>query len=153
MEHSENLMEMNTVKEPKVQVKRKKMDAETAQKMNKEMLVRRGSARDAAVKVGAVVKGKEEKKEMEEKKEAEKIRMDTEVKNVEIKIEKKEEGEIKEKVHDKPEIIFPPSNEILQGPGPLIFKNSVETVTTSVDLILTGKSEIEIEVEKVILMC
>jgi hypothetical protein len=152
MEHSENLTEMNTVKEPKVQVKRKKMDAETAQKMNKEMLVRRGIVRDAAVKEGAVVEGKEEKKENEEKNEAEKIRIDTEVKNVEIKIEKKEEGISKEKELNRPEIIFPPSNEILQGPGPLILENSVETATTSVDLILTGKSEIEIELEKVILM-
>jgi hypothetical protein len=152
MEHSENLTEMNTVKEPKVQVKRKKMDAETAQKMNKEMLVRRGIVRDAAVKEGAVVEGKEKKKEMEEKNEAEKIRIDAEVKNVEIKIEKKEEGISKEKELNKPEIIFPPSNEILQGPGPLILENSVETATTSVDLILTGKSEIEIELEKVILM-
>jgi hypothetical protein len=150
VEHSENLAEMKTVKEPKVQVKRKKMDAETAQKMNKEMLVRRGSVRDAAVKEGAVVDGKEGKEEMEEKKEAEKIRMDT-VENVEIKIEKKEEGISEEKGHYQPEIILP-SSEILQGPGPLILENSVETATTSVDQIPTGKSEIEIEFEKVILI-
>jgi hypothetical protein len=141
---------MKKVKEPKVQVKRKKMDSETAQKMNKEMLLRRGIVRE-----DAVIEGKEEegKDGIEEKKgkNAQKIILTDEVKIVEQekKGEEKGTGKGKEKEEHKPEIVLS-NDEILQESVPLRQENSVETVSSGVDLILTEKSEIEIEFEKVI---
>ena len=145
---------MKKVKEPKVQVKRKKMDSETAQKMNKEMLLRRGIEREDAVIEGKEQEGKDG---IEEKKgkNAQKIILTDEAKIVK-KEEKGEEkgngkgkGKEKEKEEHKPEIVLS-NDEIRQESVPLRQENSVETVSSGVDLILTEKSEIEIEFEKVI---
>jgi hypothetical protein len=164
MEHSENLTEMKIVKEPKVQVKRKKMDGETAQRMNRDMLLRKGSVsvregerERERQREGAVMEGKEqEKKEKEEKevkvemKEEEIVSMVSEAQSVQITIEMEDEGrsEYKKEQQTKPEVIQ--SNTVnLQKPETFIHGNSAETVSTTVDVAITEKSKIEIEFERV----